>query len=135
MSAISFIFENTIFKKYYPNFKNIIRSQFSFSKDTITKSNKYLVKLGFPQKEIKINLENIIFSKQEKDLLTALIKNKGKILDFDQVANIIWKDKADDKFSLEAMAKLVENLRRKIKTLGINKEVIFTKRGKGYIFN
>lgn len=132
MSAITFLFENTVFKKYYPDLQNIIKPQFIFSKELLTKSDKYLAKLGFPKKEIKIDVNNKIFSSQEKLLLTTLIKNKNNIITFDEIANLIWKEKADDKFSLEAIAKLVENLRKKIKSLGINKELIFTKRGKGY---
>lgn len=132
MSAINFIFENTIFKKYYPKFKNLIKPQFTFSGELLNKSDRYLIKLGFPQKDTSIDVNNKVFSKQEKDLLSTLIKNKGKIVTFDKAANTLWKNNTDDKFSLEAMAKVIQSIRKKIKGLGINKEVIFTKRGKGY---
>ncbi len=133
MSAIAFLFENTLFKKYYPDYKNLLKNDFNCDVKTINKSNEYLEKLGFKQEEIKININNPIFTKQEKDVLGALIRNTGQIVSFDGMADIIWKDKSDQKFSLEAIAKIIQNIRIKIRTLGINKEVIFTKRGSGYL--
>ncbi|MFZ3301142.1 MAG: helix-turn-helix domain-containing protein [Microgenomates group bacterium] len=97
-------------------------------------SQEYLEKLGFKQEEIKININNPIFTKQEKDVLGVLIRNTGQIVSFDDLADIIWKDKSDQKFSLEAIAKIIQNIRIKIRTLGINKEIIFTKRGSGYLY-
>lgn len=94
-------------------------------------SVEYLEKLGF-SKKIKIPvLTNL--TKQEEDILNLLQQNKGSIVSFDEIANTLWKNKVDDKFSLEAMAKVIENLRKKIKEVGINKELIFTKRGSGYL--
>lgn len=133
MSAIAFLFENTIFKSYYPKYNNLLKNDFGCDLKTINKSNEYLEKLGFKQEEIKININNPIFTKQEKDVLGALIQNTGQIVTFDDMADIIWKDNSDQKFSLEAMAKVIQNIRIKIRTLGINKEVVFTKRGSGYI--
>ncbi len=95
------------------------------------KSNEYLESLGFGEK-IKIpKLNNL--TGQEEDVLNLLQANQGSIVSFDEVANVLWKDNIDDKFSLEAMAKVVQNVRKKIKATGINKEVIFTKRGSGYL--
>lgn len=133
MSAIAFLFENTIFKKYYPKYNNLLKNDFGCDLKTINKSNEYLEKLGFKQEEIKININNPIFTKQEKDVLIALIRNKGQIVTFDEVADIVWKEEADNKFSLVAIAKIIQNIRIKIRAIGINKEVIFTKRGSGYI--
>lgn len=133
MSAIAFLFENTIFKKYYPNYNNLLKNDFGCDIQTINKSNEYLEKLGFKQEEIKININNPVFTKQEKDVLGALIRNKGQIITFDEVADIVWKEEADNKFSLVAIAKIIQNIRIKIRAIGINKEVIFTKRGSGYL--
>jgi len=66
--------------------------------------------------------------------LGALIRNAGQIVSFDDMADIIWKDNSDQKFSLEAIAKIIQNIRIKIRTLGIIKEIIFTKRGSGYLY-
>ncbi len=96
-------------------------------------SEKYLEKLGFSNKTILIKLNNL--TKQEEDILNLLQQNEGNIVSFDEIANALWKNKVDEKFSLEAMAKVIENLRKKIRQSGINKEVIFTKRGSGYLLS
>lgn len=101
------------------------------SLDLTKKSNDYLERLGFGRKLELSKLNNL--TRQEEDVLNLLLTNQGIIVSFDEVANTLWKDKIDDKFSLEAMAKVVQNIRKKIKATGINKEVIFTKRGSGYL--
>lgn len=104
------------------------------SKESIelaNKSQKYLEKLGFGTKTKLPQIKSL--TKQEENLLNLLQQNEGSIVSFDEVANTLWGSKVDDKFSLEAIAKVIENLRKKIKGLGINKEVIFTKRGSGYL--
>ena len=73
-------------------------------------------------------------TKQEEKVLKELVGNTGNYVTFDKIGEILWEDKIDEKYSLSAMAKVMENLRRKIKGIGVNKEVIFTKRGKGYLF-
>ncbi len=133
MSAISFLFKNTIFKKYFKTYKNLLDNDFSCDLETISKSSEFLESLGFKQEEVKININDPIFTKQEKDVLGVLIRNKGQIITFDEIADAIWKENTDQKFSLEAMAKIIQNIRIKVRTLGINKEVIFTKRGSGYL--
>lgn len=135
MSAIAFLFENTIFKKYYPTYKNLLDNDFSCDLETISKSNEFLESLGFKQEGVKININDPIFTKQEKNVLGVLIRNKGQIITFDEMADTIWKENTDQKFSLEAMAKVIENLRKKIRQSGINKEIIFTKRGSGYLLS
>lgn len=133
MSAISFLMKNTIFKKYYPDFIDLTKPKFVTDHTLIEKSKKFLKKLGFEDKKEELSKMLSNLTKQEESVINLLEYNKNRIVSFDQVARVIWKDKMDDKFSLEAMAKVIENLRKKIKLIGINKEVIFTKRGSGYI--
>ncbi len=133
MSVISFIFKNTVFSKYYTDFKDLLESNYNISIKANNDSEKFLRKLGFQAKEVSINLNDTNFTKQELKALNNLIKNKGSVVTFDNLAETVWEEEVDDKFSLEALAKIIENLRRKIRNQGINKEVIFTKRGSGYI--
>lgn len=135
MSAISFVFENTIFKKYYPNFINLTKPKYTINQALSEKSKKYLKKLGFASKDLNLSESLKNLTKQEEKVIEILADHKGKIVTFDQVARCIWGKGVYDKFSLEAMAKVIENLRKKIKKLGINKEVIFIKRSKGYFMN
>ena len=52
---------------------------------------------------------------------------------FHSAAEAVWKEQVDQKFSLYALVKLVENLRRKIRVSGINKPLIHTLRRQGYV--
>ena len=135
MSAISVLFEYTIFKKYYPNFTNLTKTKYTINQKLAEKSRKYLKKLGFVEKKFNLLEKLTNLTKQEGRVLELLNSHKGKIVSFDQVARVLWSKDVDEKFSLEAMAKVVQNVRKKIKEVGINKEVIFTKRGKGYIYS
>lgn len=135
MAAIDFIFTSTAFCEFYPNYPDSGKIQFSLPKKLIEKSNRYLNKLGFPPQEIKLDLENGTFTPQETELLKYLLQHKEKLVSFDTTAKILWGKDSYDKYSPQAMAKVIENIRRKIKNQGINKEVIFTQRGKGYFLN
>lgn len=132
MATISFLFENSVFKKFYPEFKSIIKPDYNTTLELIEKSNKYLEKLGFSKKTV-IDFTNPIFTEKESLLLEELINNQGKILTFEKCSEVLWGDESFEKFSLEAIAKVIENIRKKIRELGINKEVIFTKRSFGYM--
>jgi DNA-binding winged helix-turn-helix (wHTH) protein len=134
MSAISFLMKNTIFKKYFPDFVDLTKQNYTTNQKLITKSKGFLKKLGFAEKTVELSKSLINLTKQEEQVLKLLENHKGKVVSFDQVARVLWKDKRDDKFSLEAMAKVIEKLRKKIKGIGVNKEVIFTKRGSGYLY-
>lgn len=135
MAAISFLLTGTVFAKFYPDYKDPAKTKFTLSKSLMAKSEKYLAKLGFPAKDglKNINLDHFTF--QEAELLKHLMDHRGNIVSFDRVSQILWKSESFDKYSPQAMAKVVENIRRKIKIQGISKELIFTKRGKGYFLS
>ena len=134
MSAISFLMTLTIFNKYYLNFTDLTKPRFTTNQDLVTQSDKYLAKLGFNKKNINMTLDGKELTVQENSVYKLLLKNAGEYLSFDEIADALWGGGSDDKYSLEAMAKVIENLRRKIGESGINKELIFTKRGRGYMF-
>ena len=52
MSAINFIFKNTIFSKYYPNFVDLLEENHEVKIKQLSDSNKFLEKLGFQAKPI-----------------------------------------------------------------------------------
>lgn len=105
------------------------------SSNDIKEGREYLAKLGFPEENYLSKIDFKAFTKQEENLLKKLIDLKGEILSFDDTAMVLWAGDSFDKYSPAAMAKVIENIRRKIKDQGINKELIFTKRGKGYCLN
>ena len=133
MASISFIFKHTYFKKYHKEFEDLLNTNYDYNEKELNDSTAFLTKLGFPIKEVLIDLEDRNFTKQELNVLKLLIKNKDKVVTFDEIAENIWHEHVDDKFSLESLAKIIQNLRNKIRNQGIKKEVIFTKRGKGYL--
>lgn len=135
MSAMTFLMTNTVFKKYYPDFTDLTKPSFNINQKYLDRSKKYLDRLGFGHIQANFLTKVSDFTKQEEEVITLLQNHAGKIVSFDSVAKALWGKDSFDKFSLEAMAKVIENIRRKIKSFGVNKEVIFTKRGKGYLLN
>jgi len=105
-------------------------------------SQKYLKKLGFAQKKKLRLIDNEVFyeekkisqklSPQESEVLKKLAEKPNKIISHDQLAKILWRQNAEEKFSLWAVAKIIEKIRRKIRSLGINHQLIATIYGKGY---
>lgn len=127
MGTINWIKRQAVLEYFHGETKS------KLSSSDIKEGKEYLKKLGFPEKDVLINFKS--FTKQEENLLKKLIETKGEIISFDDTADILWGEDSFDKYSPAAMAKVIENIRRKIKDQGINKELVFTKRGKGYCLN
>jgi hypothetical protein len=99
-------------------------------------------KLGFPVGEsISMKGASILIdgygkvdflSPSEREVLEFLLKNKRKICTMDDIGTVLWGSDVD-KYSLYAISKIIERLRKKLRNNGLNKNVIFTERGKGYI--
>ncbi len=141
---VEYLLDYTIFRKILPEISRQGITNSAHSTKIISDSEAYLERLGFPSlpiikavdQKIIVRDKDIteLFTPKERSLLVALLSNPGKLITFDEAAEAIWKDNVDFKFSLYALAKTVENIRRKIKNLGIYKEIIRTHRGKGYVF-
>ena len=69
-------------------------------------------------------------TRQEYQLLSNLIENPRNMLTFDEIADILWPNGED--YSLWAITKLIERLRKKLSQNGISPHLIQTKRKKGY---
>lgn len=87
---------------------------------------KYLQELGFLKLKV-INKPNNL-TRNESEVFDLLIKCKNRIVSFDEIANCIWKDKSEEKYSEYAITKLIERLKRKLP-----KYTIHTQRCVGYI--
>jgi DNA-binding winged helix-turn-helix (wHTH) protein len=107
------------------------------------KSAQYLKTLGFAnEKFISLSKDKIIlinnhptdhiFTPQESELLKLFVSHPEATLSFDQIAKTLWPKDHLEKFSLYSITKVIENLRKKIRNQGINKEIIVANRGKGY---
>lgn len=120
-----FIANETIIRKYCPslNFSQL-------SKKDIAASKEYLLKLGVGQfKKINPNMAKYL-SDQEKRVFTHLLSEQ--ILPHDRMAEILWGERVEEKYSLWAMTKIIQKIRKKIRIAGGNPAQIKTIYGYGY---
>lgn len=106
-------------------------------------SNSYLEQLGYPNGRIfKSDGESITLinsqhlsslSPDQKNVLIHLIKNRNTVVSFDTIAQIMWKDEWYERYSQEAIAKLIQRIRDKISQAGIHAGVIQSVKKQGYI--
>lgn len=95
-------------------------------------TTEYLEELGLSvPKYIDEHIEEAISGK-EAELLEVLKTSEGKVVEFDQIYDIVWPDKCAEDYSLYAINKLAQRLRETLKENGINTELIHTQRGLGY---
>lgn len=95
----------------------------------------YLSKLGFPQYTTEFSTFENSLTPQERLLWNYLKNHSGQLTGFDSAAEVIWGDQTDQKYSLYALAKLIQNLRKKLRLAGHQKKHIYTLRKQGYLFN
>lgn len=105
-------------------------------------SASYYAKLGYPLTSMfSYDPHNIYFNKQplqyleprQFDILKILIQHKSRVVSFDTIGELYWKDKVDDKFSLEALAKVIEKLRDTLERNNIPSNLVKTARKRGYL--
>lgn len=133
---VEYLLNNTNLKSIILNTKTTAPRK--KEQELIKGSEEYLNKLGFSSKNHvvkvsgwgKITIEGKeiekILTPKEFYVVKKLTTNKGRVVDFSEFDKIP---------SLYALSKTIENIRKKLRNLGINKEIIFTKRGKGYFIN
>lgn len=107
----------------------------------ITLSENYYQKLGIPASKKIFSLNGLTpevykkpvagLSLNEKQILKILIEKNDVPVTFDDVSTVMFK--SDDDFSLQAIAKQMERLRKKLEENGISGSYIQTLRGKGYL--
>jgi DNA-binding winged helix-turn-helix (wHTH) protein len=142
-AIIDFILTETNLANTYKNYSATLKAIRQKQQQRLAKdSSDYLKKLGMIQNQvieikngnIHINNKDVsgAFTVNENKILTVLINNKGKTVSFDTIANIMWGDKSFDNFSPYAITKCLQRIRVKIGKLGIQPEIIQTKKGEGY---
>jgi len=137
-----FLFSKTKLASLFPDYRLNLKWNSKLPTKYLLDSRKYLQKLGFgEEKKFRLINEQIfygerkldrILSAQEKNILAGLIKKNGEALTHDQIAQILWQEKAAEKFSLWAITKVIQKLRRKLQLVGINQNLILTLYGQGY---
>jgi len=143
-AIIDFILTETYLKTLFPSYKKTVLSlEQQQSGKLAIDSKKYLRTLKLPSqtlltvknKQIRIHNKtpSVIFTTSEKRLLYKLIKKRGSVVTYDEIAYVVWKNKADKKFSLYAISKLVQRIRRKITVMGLHSRIIQAIKTQGYI--
>ncbi len=142
IAAIKCLYQNSPLSKIFPE-SNTEKDSYFLSEKLRKDSKDFLTKLGFPPEQLlslkneKIHLEgqniDCTFSQQEKDLLVGIISKNGELLSFDEASEAVWKEQSFEKFSLFSLAKIIENLRRKLRQLGLYSQIIKTIRNRGYL--
>jgi len=138
-----FLLTQAALKNFFPNYQATLSALRLKNTRLKKESDKYLKSLGIKIGEIfKIKSGKIycnskllplgLFSKKETKLLKLFIENKNQIVNFDQTASVLWGKNNEDKFSLWAISKTIERLRKKLKKLNISPDLLQTKRSQGY---
>lgn len=98
----------------------------------IEESCDYLKELGFDTEGGEVDFNKITLTKKERLLINLLLSQKNKLVGWDKIAETIWGEKVEEKYSLYAISKLIDRLRRKIyESCGRN--LIHPQRGAGYV--
>ena len=127
-AVIEYLSQKTSFSKLFPISKTGVTTR-----KHVGDSILYLSKLGFPP-AIDRNynlLENILTTKER--VLFNLLKI-GKLTLYDEMGDALWPNQ-DDKFSLYAITKLIEGLRQKMRSVGLDSSILKTSKGQGYFLS
>lgn len=139
-----YFLDYTIISKYSlkPELKEIENSSKYF--DLYNESKGNFADLGFPLEPlIKVTESRLEIDEYgEVDFLTSnehlvlynLVCSPNEVLTFDAISKLLWNNEEYSSFSLQAISKTVERIRKKLKDYGIQKQIIFTKRNEGYFY-
>lgn len=140
---ISYLFDTPLIKELTGNHDIVYKDLKSAEPkpEIISKSDENYRYIGFPKKDLfsikgnNIYLDNFgkvdFLSESEYKLLKLLIDNKGEVTSFDDISLLLWNDEF---FSLQAISKIVERIRKKFYLENIHRNPILTVRGKGYVY-
>ncbi|MFZ6022585.1 MAG: winged helix-turn-helix domain-containing protein [Patescibacteria group bacterium] len=107
-------------------------------------SRAFLTSLGFPPKrlftvddtrQVAINEERLPLRPKEKEVMSLLIEKRNQIVSANDIAERLWAEEAQSKYSLYAISKVVERLRKQVQAHGIFPGIIETRRGQGFVLN
>jgi len=134
-----FIIKDTVIGKQFAN--NNENNFVAFNNDDLYRESlhNYLL-LGFPVEEVfslkagKLSMNGYgivdFLTLKEERILTKLCEEKPNVVTLEVLGDILW-EKAED-YSLQAITKTIERIRKKLTMYGLQKEVIFTKKNQGY---
>ncbi len=141
-SLMDFIMTRPVMKKLFPKFDPIYHQLSKVPLKIRRESERYVRSLGiaptakeFEVKNGKILINGVVvakeLTKQEKEILKQMIKRTGDIVTYDELADIIWGEGEFKTFW--AINKMMQRLRNRLETLGIESVKIEAVRGQGYL--
>lgn len=114
---------------FYPKKKSLLKIlDTEFAGKLAEESAQYLEKLKLPSKKVVTKPDGL--TKAENIVFNLLLRNKNKLVSFDEIANWLWEDKSEEKYSEYAITKLIERLKKKLP-----KNLVQAQRGVGYILH
>lgn len=106
----------------------VLRRRFKINENTITVGH---LSLHLNQLEVTWKGNRVDYTETEYKILRYLILNKGKTISRISLAEHIWGNQVDDRFSLDFINSHMKNIRKKLSAKGAP-EVIETVYGIGY---
>ncbi len=98
----------------------------------VPESVKYFKELGYPINSFLKDKKLHMLTHEESAMLDILKEHRNEVVSFEDIASRIWGEHNVEKFSLYALSKILERLRKKLVENGIDESVIHTQRGVGY---
>jgi len=143
-NVVDFIMRTPKLKKLFPGYITTMNASLVDKESDLYQQTKmYLTELGLPQEQaLKIKNGSVYYAidnkelkgltQQEEKLLKLLIEKVGHTVSYDEIAEVLWEEDYINKFSLNAINKLVYELRAKLRLLKVTGVILHTVRGKGY---
>ena len=75
---------------------------------------------------------SIPLTEAEIRIMTQLSSRPHEVITYSEIGDIIWND--TEKFSIGAITKYIERIRKKLRRAGLQYDYIVTIRGKGYVY-
>jgi len=145
INAIDVLFKTKLFENIDTEKKSTLDQldNLQYNEDDFIRSKELYKDLGYPIESLlsldkdKILIENKRVLKgltaQESKVLELLISKRNTVILWDELGDIIWEDKANDKYSLWALNKVIQRIRKKLKDKGIEPHLLLTIKGKGVV--
>lgn len=102
------------------------------------------IREGLPRTRMLVNGNHVLFndvivdfhfSRKELRILRVLLEKPKLIVSRDDIAKAIWPTETEESYSEWAIDRIIGRLRDKIGRLGLDKDLIKTVRGKGYMID
>lgn len=136
--TVDFLFKHTRLSYFFPHHVETITHKHLTGLSKYAKDHyEYLNALGllFDCEDRKIDPSHVAcnchFTPKERRMYTYLMEHRNKICTFDELGDVLYLDNPD-RFSLAALAKLIQGIRKKLLISGQHHHMIQTHRGQGY---